>query len=168
MTPVSCFDKWNPCALFITWNKLNSMIPGLLETRSSLWCIHEPLARYETLRVAHALGMPGTFPPPPRISDPDMHHGTCMTHDGIANKRFPLKYVAGKTYPDIPSACATRNFTYLARGPCSNDSTLHSLLPESNKPCLTMWRTVCRISLLISKSTREVKPPIEGGELGLF
>ena len=24
--------------------------------------------------------MPGTFFPPPRVSDPDMHHGTCMTH----------------------------------------------------------------------------------------
>ena len=24
--------------------------------------------------------MPGTFSPPPRISDPDMHHGTCATH----------------------------------------------------------------------------------------
>ena len=24
--------------------------------------------------------MPRTFSPPPRVSDPDMHHGTCMTH----------------------------------------------------------------------------------------
>ena len=24
--------------------------------------------------------MPGTFSPPPRFSDPDMHHGTCVTH----------------------------------------------------------------------------------------
>ena len=31
-------------------------------------------------RIAHAPGMPGTFSPPPRVSDPDMHHGTCMTH----------------------------------------------------------------------------------------
>ena len=29
---------------------------------------------------AHAPGMPGTFSPPPRVSDPDMHHGTCVTH----------------------------------------------------------------------------------------
>ena len=32
------------------------------------------------MRVAHAPGMPGTFFPPPRVSDPDMHHGTCLTH----------------------------------------------------------------------------------------
>ena len=29
---------------------------------------------------AHEPGMPGTFSPPPRVSDPDMHHGTCVTH----------------------------------------------------------------------------------------
>ena len=42
--------------------------------------LHGPLSRYAKLRVAHAPGMPGTFSPPPRVSDPDMHHGTCMTH----------------------------------------------------------------------------------------
>ena len=41
---------------------------------------HGPLARYAKLRVAHAPGMPGTFSPSPRFSDPDMHHGTCVTH----------------------------------------------------------------------------------------
>ena len=41
---------------------------------------HGPLARYVILRVAHAPGMPGTFSPPPQVSDPGMHHGTCVTH----------------------------------------------------------------------------------------
>ena len=41
---------------------------------------HGPLARYVKLQVAHAPGMPGTFFPPPWVSDPDMHHGTCVTH----------------------------------------------------------------------------------------
>ena len=41
---------------------------------------HGPLARYVKLRVAHAPGMPGTFSPPPRVNDPDMQHGTCVTH----------------------------------------------------------------------------------------
>ena len=52
-----------------------------------IWCYRGlmdmapgPLARYVKLRVAHTLGMPGTFSPPPRVSDPDMHHGTCVTH----------------------------------------------------------------------------------------
>ena len=30
------------------------------------------------LLVAHAPGMPETFSPPQRVSEPDMHHGTCM------------------------------------------------------------------------------------------
>ena len=42
--------------------------------------VHGPLDRYVKLRFAHAPGMPGTFSPPPRVSDPDMHHGTCVTH----------------------------------------------------------------------------------------
>ena len=41
---------------------------------------HGPLTRYAQLRVAHAPAMPGTFSPPPLVSDPDMHHGTCLTH----------------------------------------------------------------------------------------
>ena len=41
---------------------------------------HGPLARYATLQVAHVPGMPGTFSPPPRVSDTDMNHGTCVTH----------------------------------------------------------------------------------------
>ena len=38
------------------------------------------LVRIVTLLVAHAPGMPGTFSPPPRFSDPNMHHGTCVTN----------------------------------------------------------------------------------------
>ena len=41
------------------------------------WLVYYgPLARYIQLRVAYA---PGTFPQPPRVSDPDMHHCTCAT-----------------------------------------------------------------------------------------
>ena len=43
-------------------------------------CFHGPLARYLKSWIAPAPGMPGTFSPPPRVSDPDMHHGTCETH----------------------------------------------------------------------------------------
>ena len=41
---------------------------------------HGPLDKYVKLRVAHAPGMPGTFSPPPRVSDADMYRGTCVTH----------------------------------------------------------------------------------------
>ena len=42
--------------------------------------VHGPLTRYVEFRAAHAPGKPGTFSPPPLVSDPDMHHGTCLTH----------------------------------------------------------------------------------------
>ena len=38
---------------------------------------HGPLAKYVKLRAVHA---PETFSPIPQISDPGMHHGTCVTH----------------------------------------------------------------------------------------
>ena len=41
---------------------------------------HGPHTRYVKLRVAHAPGLSGTFSPPARVSDADMHHGTCVTH----------------------------------------------------------------------------------------
>ena len=45
------------------------------ECMDRLW--YGPVTRYVKLWVTHA---PGTFSPPPRVSDPDMHHGTCVTH----------------------------------------------------------------------------------------
>ena len=57
---------------------------------------------------AHAPGMPGTFSPPPRISDPDMHHGTCVTHvawcmPGSLTSSFLLSRWRGKTFPAFPA-----------------------------------------------------------------
>ena len=43
------------------------------------WFDNGRRARYVKLQVAHASGMQGTFSLPPRDSDPDMHHGTCVT-----------------------------------------------------------------------------------------
>ena len=43
-----------------------------------------------------------------------MHHGTCVTPGS-----FPLKSAKGKDFPGISGACATRNFTFLVRGPWS-------------------------------------------------
>ena len=65
-------------------------------------------ARYVKLRVAHAPGMLGMFSPPPRVRDPDMHHGTCVTHvpwcmPGSLTIRLTLKSVAGKKCPAFPA-----------------------------------------------------------------
>ena len=71
--------------------------------------------------VVHAPGMPGTFSPPPRVSYPDMHHGTCVVHvpwciPGSLTSGF-LWIGGGENVRDIPGTCATSNYTYLVRGP---------------------------------------------------
>ena len=83
------------------------------------------LTRYVTLRVAHAPGMPGTFSPPPtskeiasyrfRHASRHVRDARAVMHVGIDNPRW-----LGNV-PGIPGACATRNFTYLARGPLLRD-----------------------------------------------
>ena len=87
---------------------------------------HGPLARYVKLRVAHAPRIPGTFSPPPRISYPSMHHGTCVTHVPWC---IPGSLTSGSLWSQWRGkrsrhshACTTRNFTYLVRGPCCVNS----------------------------------------------
>ena len=73
----------------------------------SNWCVIE---------VAHQ----------PLVRDPCMHRGTCVTHvpwciQGLLSR--------GKNIPSIPGARATRNFTYLVRGPWTH--------------CLHCWGKIC-------------------------
>ena len=77
-----------------------------------------PLARYVKLRVAHAPGMSGTFSPSQRVSDPDMHHGTCVTHvpwcmPGSLTNGLRWRGTRSQQFRRMRS----RNFTYLVRGP---------------------------------------------------
>ena len=77
---------------------------------------NRPLERYVKLRVAHVPGMPGTFSPPPWVSD----HGTCLTHVPWCmpgSLRVSFEVGNRDNFPSIPGACATSNFTYLVRGP---------------------------------------------------
>ena len=79
------------------------------------------LTRYAKLRAVHAPGLSGTFSPPPQVSDPDMLHYTCVSHlprcmlgsltSGFLWSRWQ------ENVPGIPTASATHNFAYLARGP---------------------------------------------------
>ena len=78
--PIVPHQSTNICKfifLQLPWNKHTIFQMKLIH---GSWWWHGPLARYVKLRVAHAPGMPGTFSSPPRVSDPDMHHGTCVTH----------------------------------------------------------------------------------------
>ena len=70
----------------------------------------------------------GTFFPPSWVSDPDMHHGSYVTHGPWC---MPGSLTSGlllskwwKNVRGIPGAGATRNLTYLARGPCKERENL--------------------------------------------
>ena len=80
-------------------------------------------ASYQIRKIAGCAcaGNAGNVSPPPLVSDPDMHHGTCMTHvpwcmpDRLLAVSFEVG--GGENVPGIPGACATHNYTYMARGP---------------------------------------------------
>ena len=65
----------------------------------------------------------------PLVSDPDMHHGTCVTHMPWCMSGS-LTCVDGENVPGIPSTCATQNFTYLVGCP------LHGLAQGGSKVSL--------------------------------
>ena len=106
---------WSKPNHSFSFNKLSHLISS-----------HGLLAWYVKLRVAHAPWIPGTFSPPPRVNDPDMHHGTCMTHvpwcmPGSLTSGFLLSRCR-ENVPGIPGACATVNCVYLVRGPLETSS----------------------------------------------
>ena len=115
--------------------------------------VNGPLVRYVKLWVVHALGMPGTFSPPPRFCDPDMHHGTCVTHvpwcmsGSLTSVSFEV--VGGKNVAGIPGACATRNFTYLVRGPCACSFTYPQLDNNIDILLFTLKKGCCEICYLL-------------------
>ena len=77
---------------------------------------------YQTRNIAGCACAGNVFPRhrlqrKPLVSDPGMHHGTCATHVPWSMSGS-LTRGGGENVPGIPGACATRNFTYLVRGPC--------------------------------------------------
>ena len=123
---------------------------------------HGPLTRYVKLRVAHAPGMPGTSPPlerspppppgtfptppPPHwlqrmllVSDPDMHHGTCVSHVPWCMSGS-LTHGGRENVPGIRGACTTHNFTCLSRGPLNKivDLLPYEICLIDNNHYLTM------------------------------
>ena len=78
----------------------------------------------------------------PLFSDPGMHHGTCVMYVPWCTSGSLIRGDE-ENAPDIPGACATRNFTYLARGPCHRHPfPFTSMIPDT-------WKTL--MSLMISR-----------------
>ena len=88
-------------------------IRNTMETRVQRY---RPLIRYVKSQVGH-------FPRhrlqrKPLVSDPGMHHGTRVTHVPwcMLGSLMRAGGGGGGNHSGIPGACATRNFTHLARG----------------------------------------------------
>ena len=63
----------------IIWN-VNGVLPCVPPVLGTERKMSWASCQISKIAGAHAPGMPGTFSPPPRVSDSDMHHGTCVTH----------------------------------------------------------------------------------------
>ena len=102
-----CFNQNTKLFVILSrGDELNSlsMAGGTAVTATKRPVFNGPLARYVELRVVRGPGMPVKFAPPPRVSDPDIHHGTCVTHVSWClpeslNSDFLWSSVAGKTFP---------------------------------------------------------------------
>ena len=89
------------------WWITTTMRPSSISSSSvssSLWAS----CQIRKIAGAHAPGMPGTFSPSPQVSDPDMHHGTCVTHvpwcmPGSPTIGFLWNRRRGKTFPAFPA-----------------------------------------------------------------
>ena len=107
--------------------------------------------------------MPGTFSRPrlqrkPLVSDPGMHHCTCVTQIRGGEENVP----------GIPGACATCNFMYLVRGPWQppdvniddkvDDMTILFFSTNSIDGLVPDWRNPIANALEIPQSCN--KPPI--------
>ena len=97
-----------------------SEMKGMTIVSSTAWAS----CQMRKIAGAHAPGTPGTFFPATackrsRHASGHVRDARAVMHAGIANWRFPLKSAGGENVPGIPGACATHNFTYLVRGPCS-------------------------------------------------
>ena len=86
-----------------------------------------PLTRYTKLRVAGESFSRLRLQRKLLASDPDMHHGTCVTHVSCCISGSLTRGGGGK-HSRHPGACATRNFTYLARGSWHESLSRYRLL----------------------------------------
>ena len=93
------------------------------------------LASYQIRKTAgaHAPGMPGTFSPPPRVSDPDMHHGMCVTHvpwcmSGSQTCGLLWSRWRGKRSRHSRRMRTTCTFTYMVRGPMVRAVSLNGVI----------------------------------------
>ena len=103
-----------------------------------------PWASWQIREIAgaHAPGMSGTFSPPPWVSDPDMHHGTCVTHvpwcmPGLLTSIFLWSRWRGKRHSQ--RMCNTQFYVSGKRSMLADRCTdhLHRRVISSSGGCVT-------------------------------
>ena len=97
------------------------MVSIKFSAKQTLLSCNGPLTGDVKLRDADGPGMAGKFPlhrlqMKQLVSYLGMHHCTCVTHVPWCMSGY-LTRGCRENVPGIPGACATRHFTYLARGP---------------------------------------------------
>ena len=110
---------------------------------TAIWRYRKPLNQGTSYQIRKIVGcacagnagnvFPATdFKRKTLVSDPGMHHVTCVTHVPWCMSGS-LTHGGGENVPGIPGACATRNFTYLARGPWHHSFQMKAALSLTNR-----------------------------------
>ena len=147
-------DTWDAMRVSVIMMVADALHPGHPSHRGLL-------AKYVKLRVAHAPGIPGTFFPPPRVSDPTCimasasRDARVVMHVGIANYRFPLKSVASKNFlaHAQPAIFVSRKMPMLSHDRLWQFTwlilrSIHEALQSLNKQCFTEVGRLTNCSIL--------------------
>ena len=140
-------------------------------TSPYVWCIHihGPLTRNVKFWVACAPGMLGTFSPPLTSIETASYRSQHVSRHVPWCMSGSLTRGGKENDPGIPDACATRNFTYLVRGPwveilihAQSLRMVYLYRPEVRAGLINHspnWITVCANHALIIKTFLYVIQP---------
>ena len=100
ITKFACCHNGKGWGLSLVFIYFDCLVSFLFNSRAS--------CQIRKIAGAHASGMPGTISPSSQVSDPDMHHGTCVTHvpwcmPGSLTSSFLWNRRRGKTFPAFPA-----------------------------------------------------------------
>ena len=109
------------------------------EITTSVWYVICNRSENHKSWVAQSLGMPVTFSPPTRVSNPDIHHGTCFSWTLYTLQRV-LPLAAASVLPAIWEFRHSSNITpkYL------HWDTIFNVDDPNWKECLVLGEDCCR------------------------
>ena len=110
--------------------------------------------KIRTIAGAHAPGIPGTFSPPPRVSDPDMHQGTCVTHvlwcmPGSLTTVFLWIRRQGKTFPAFPAHAQPANLRIWQEAHAQRRTINCEVITRTYRPSEVRYRRVEIVCLVV-------------------